>query len=64
MGHEPVPGSQEYEGLQTAEQLRQEFLLVPAKVKDVYLVHLLEQLADLKVRSAIVFCSTYAALRL
>ena len=52
--------SQAYEGLQTAAQLRQEFLLVPAKVKDVYLVHLLEQLADLSVRSAIVFCSTCA----
>ena len=31
---------------------------MPAKVKDVYLVHLLEQLADLAVRSAILFCST------
>jgi ATP-dependent RNA helicase DDX49/DBP8 len=54
--------SQAYEGLQTAQQLRQEYLLVPAKVKDVYLVYLLQQLADLAVRSAIVFCSTCAPL--
>ena len=53
---------QAYEGLQTAEHLRQEYLLVPAKVKDVYLAHLLQQLTDLAVRSAIVFCSTCVAL--
>ncbi len=58
-----VIGLQAYEGLQTAVQLRQEFLLVPAKVKDVYLVHLLEQLADLKVRSAIIFCSTCGSVK-
>ena len=35
---------------------------MPAKVKDVYLVYLLQQLTDLAVRSAIVFCSTCASL--
>ena len=31
---------------------------MPAKVKDVYLAHLLGELAELSVRSAIIFCST------
>jgi hypothetical protein len=49
---------QAYEGLQTAERLRENYTLVPAKVKDVYLVQLLGALAELSVRSAIIFCST------
>jgi ATP-dependent RNA helicase DDX49/DBP8 len=47
-----------YEGLRTADNLRQEFLLVPAKVKEVYLAYLLRGLADRGVRSAIVFAGT------
>lgn len=49
---------QAYEGLQTAQKLREEYLLVPAKVKEVYLAHLLEGLEGKDVRSAIIFCST------
>lgn len=37
---------------------------MPAKVKDVYLAHLLEELQDLSVRSAIIFCSTCAGCHL
>lgn len=49
-----------YEGLRTADNLRQKYLLVPAKVKEVYLAYLLqpEQLAARKVRSVLVFCGT------
>lgn len=37
---------------------------MPAKIKEVYLAHLLGQLEDLKVRSAMVFCSTCKGCRL
>lgn len=55
-----------YEGLQTAKKLKEEYLLVPAKVKEVYLVYLLKSLEDEEeedellgnARSVIVFCST------
>ncbi|KAK9840738.1 hypothetical protein WJX81_001459 [Elliptochloris bilobata] len=47
-----------YEGLQTAERLREEYVLLPARVKEVYLAHLLEGLAERGVRSAIVFTAT------
>ena len=49
---------QAYEGLQTADRLRQEYLFIPAKVKDVYLVHLLGLLEELECRSAIIFVGT------
>ncbi|KAI3436614.1 hypothetical protein D9Q98_006031 [Chlorella vulgaris] len=49
---------QAYEGLQTAEKLRQQYLFLPAKVKEVYLVHLLGQLEELQCRSAIIFAGT------
>ena len=49
---------QAYEGLQTADRLRQEYLFIPAKVKEVYLVHLLGLLEELKCRSAIIFVGT------
>jgi len=49
---------QAYEGLRTAENLVQEYLLVPAKVKEVYLAHLLGGLEAAGVRSAIVFSGT------
>ena len=47
-----------YEGLETAERLTQQYLFIPAKVKEVYLVHLLEGLEAAGVRSAIIFAST------
>ena len=52
------PRLQAYEGLQTAAKLRQEYLFLPAKVKEVYLVHLLGQLEELQCRSAIIFAGT------
>jgi len=47
-----------YQGLQTASGLSEEFILVPAKVKEVYLTYLLRNLDDYDVQSAIVFAGT------
>jgi ATP-dependent RNA helicase DDX49/DBP8 len=47
-----------YDGLKTADRLKEEYLFLPDKVKEVYLVHVLDRLAEFKVRSAIIFCST------
>jgi ATP-dependent RNA helicase DDX49/DBP8 len=44
--------------LRVADNLTEEFALVPQRVKDVYAVHILERLEALNVRSVIVFCST------
>jgi ATP-dependent RNA helicase DDX49/DBP8 len=50
---------QAYEGLQTAgPNLKEEYMLIPAKVKEVYLVHLLQSLEERNIRSAIVFAGT------
>jgi ATP-dependent RNA helicase DDX49/DBP8 len=51
---------QAYEGLQTAgPNLKEEYMLIPAKVKEVYLVNLLQSLEERRhVRSAIVFAGT------
>lgn len=45
-----TPSLQAYEGLQTAEKLREQYVFLPAKVKEVYLAHLLNNLAEHKVR--------------
>lgn len=55
---------QSYEGLQTAKNLREEYLFIPAKVKEVYLFHLLSSLEALEVRSVIVFVGTCKACHL
>ncbi|MEW5314214.1 MAG: hypothetical protein WDW38_005728 [Sanguina aurantia] len=49
---------QEYEGLKTASQLREQYVFLPSKVKEVYLHHLLTHLTEAKVRSVIIFTST------
>jgi len=55
---------QAYEGLVTATTLKEEYIFVTAKVKEVYLYHLLSSLAELEVRSVIVFVSTCKGCRL
>lgn len=40
---------QAYEGLETAHKLKQEYVFLPAKLKEVYLTYLLEHLEDHKV---------------
>lgn len=47
-----------YEGLKTVEALKQQAIFIPKKVKEVYLMHILCQMEDMDVRSAIVFIST------
>lgn len=49
---------QAYEGLQTAHKLKQEYVFLPAKLKEVYLTYLLEHLPDYKVRSVMIFVGT------
>lgn len=46
---------QAYEGLETANSLREQYMFLPDKVKDVYVLHLLGQLEQRSVRSAIIF---------
>ncbi len=55
---------QAYDGLVTATTLKEEYIFVPAKVKEVYLYHLLSSLEEADVRSAIVFVSTCSGCRL
>ena len=43
------PPLQAYEGLRTADNLREQYVFLPAKVKEVYLVHLLARLEEFKV---------------
>lgn len=42
---------QAYEGLKTADRLKENYLFIPEKVKEVYLAHLLGQLDGFKVRA-------------
>ena len=44
-------------GLATVSNLKEQFILVPAKVKEVYLMHILGRFEELKVRSAMIFCA-------
>jgi ATP-dependent RNA helicase DDX49/DBP8 len=47
-----------FEGLKVVERCKQEYCFVPAKVKEVYLVHLLSKAEAWGVRSVIVFAGT------
>ena len=47
-------GVQAYEGLQTAHKLKQEYVFLPAKLKEVYLAYLLEHLEDHKVHHTLI----------
>ncbi|BDA51188.1 DEAD-box ATP-dependent RNA helicase 36 [Coccomyxa sp. Obi] len=49
---------QAYEGLETAKTLREDYIFIPAKVRELYLVHMLESLGERKLRSCMVFCAT------
>ncbi|KAL2653879.1 hypothetical protein R1flu_022007 [Riccia fluitans] len=46
-----------YQGFKTVETLKQEYIFLPANVKDVYLLHLLNSLDD-SVRSLIIFAAS------
>ena len=47
-----------YQGLQTVEQLQQQYIFMPMDVKDVYLLHVLSSLEENNIRSIIIFAST------
>lgn len=47
-----------YQGLQTVDQLQQQYIFMPSDVKDVYLSHVLSSLEDKSIRSVIIFAST------
>lgn len=47
-----------YEGFQTVESLKQQYVFIPKNVKDVYLLHILSRMEDMSIRSAIIFVST------
>lgn len=53
-----------YSGFQTVELLKQEYLFIPANVKEVYLFHLMGDLEEKEIRSVIVFTSTCRACHL
>ncbi|KAL9259612.1 DEAD-box ATP-dependent RNA helicase 36-like protein [Drosera capensis] len=46
-----------YEGFKTVESLKQQYLFFPQNVKDVYLLHVLSKMEDMKIRSCIIFVS-------
>ncbi|KAK1406891.1 hypothetical protein QVD17_38500 [Tagetes erecta] len=46
-----------YEGFQTVDTLKQQYVFIPKSVKDVYLVHILSRMEDMGIRSAIIFVS-------
>ncbi|XP_050225558.1 DEAD-box ATP-dependent RNA helicase 36 [Mercurialis annua] len=47
-----------YEGFQTVDTLKQQYVFVPKNVKDVYLVYILSKMEDMGIRSAMIFVST------
>ncbi|XP_058188303.1 DEAD-box ATP-dependent RNA helicase 36-like [Rhododendron vialii] len=47
-----------YGGFKTVESLKQQYVLTPKKVKDVYLLHILSKMEDMGIRSAIIFVQT------
>ena len=47
-----------YSGLKTATGLREEVMVIPAKVKEVYLSHVLRHIENFEVQSCIVFAGT------
>ncbi|KAK4484937.1 hypothetical protein RD792_007542 [Penstemon davidsonii] len=47
-----------YEGFQTVESLKQQYIFIPKNVKDVYLLHILKKIGEMGVRSALIFVST------
>ncbi|KAD4386306.1 hypothetical protein E3N88_26475 [Mikania micrantha] len=46
-----------YDGFETVETLKQQYIFIPKTVKDVYLIHILSRMEDMGIRSAIIFVS-------
>lgn len=47
-----------YEGFKTVESLKQQYIFIPKNVRDVYLLHILNKMKEMGVRSAMIFVST------
>lgn len=47
-----------YEGFKTVESLKQQYIYMPQHEKDVFLLHMLKNLKEMDVRSAIIFADT------
>ncbi|KAL4587334.1 hypothetical protein LXL04_000203 [Taraxacum kok-saghyz] len=47
-----------YQGFQTVDTLKQQYVFIPKNVKDVYLLHILSRMEDMGIWSAIIFVST------
>lgn len=52
-----------YEGFKTVETLKQQYIIVPKEVKDIYLVHALSKMEEMGIRSAMIFVSTCRYIR-
>lgn len=55
---------QAYDGLKASQTLEQKYVFIPKSAKETYLVHVLNSLEAMRVRSAIVFCSTCAGCKM
>ncbi|KAL5582482.1 hypothetical protein UlMin_014924 [Ulmus minor] len=53
-----------YEGFKTVGTLKEQYLLVPRDVKDVYLAHFVSKMNDMDIRSTIIFVSTLRSFQL
>ncbi|KAL5543721.1 hypothetical protein UlMin_007505 [Ulmus minor] len=53
-----------YEGFKTVGTLKEQYLLVPRDVKDVYLSHVVSKMNNMGIRSAIIFVSTLRSCQL
>ncbi|EPS72066.1 hypothetical protein M569_02692, partial [Genlisea aurea] len=49
---------EQYEGSKTVKSLTEKYLFIPKTVKEVYLIHVLNQMTEMHVRSAIIFVSS------
>ncbi|KAL6539074.1 hypothetical protein OROMI_025400 [Orobanche minor] len=47
-----------YEGFQTIDSLKQQFVYTPQNVKELYLLHILSRMKDMEIRSSMIFVST------
>lgn len=47
-----------YEGLKTVDTLKQQYIFIDKDAKELYLVHILSQMEDKEIRSAMIFVST------
>lgn len=47
-----------YEGLKTVDTLKQEYIFIDKDAKELYLAHILSQMEDKEIRSAMIFVST------